>query len=75
MIISTVYVPYTLEQDEDGVWCARADLGPFGAAFGDGETHEEAIAELREAVLLVADDEPELQAYLSQPHVLTLEVA
>lgn len=70
-----MHVSYTIEQDEDGVWCARADLGPYGAAFGDSTTEEEAVSDLREAVLLVAEDEPELVGYLPQPHVLTLEVA
>lgn len=73
--MSIVHVPYTIEQDEDGVWCARADLGRFGVAFGDGANEQEAIDDLREAVLLVAADEPSLTTYLSQPHVLTLEVA
>ena len=27
-----VHIPYTVEQDEDGVWCAHAQLRPeFGA--------------------------------------------
>lgn len=53
----TVHVPYTLEQDEDGVWCAHAWLGSSGGANGNGATPEEAIADLREAVQLVIDED------------------
>jgi predicted RNase H-like HicB family nuclease len=53
----TVHVPYTLERDEDGVWCAHAWLGSSGGANGNGATPEEAIADLREAVHLVIDED------------------
>ena len=53
----TVHVPYTLEQDEDGVWCAHAWLGSSGGAHGNGPTPEEAVADLREAVQMVIDDD------------------
>ena len=46
----TVHVPYTLEQDEDGVWCAAAQLRPGVGAVGDGETPEAALDDLREAL-------------------------
>ncbi|MHB1534147.1 MAG: type II toxin-antitoxin system HicB family antitoxin [Acidimicrobiales bacterium] len=46
----TVHVPYTIEQDEDGVWCAHAQLRPGVGAHGDGETREAAIDDLREAL-------------------------
>jgi predicted RNase H-like HicB family nuclease len=46
-----VHVPYTIEQDEDGVWCAHAQLRPAVGANGDGSTREAAIAELREALI------------------------
>jgi predicted RNase H-like HicB family nuclease len=39
----------TVEQDETGAWCASADL-PGGGAVGAGDTREEAIADLREAL-------------------------
>jgi hypothetical protein len=45
------------EQDEDGVWCAHAWLGSSGGANGNGSTPEEAIADLREAVLMVIDED------------------
>jgi predicted RNase H-like HicB family nuclease len=45
-----VHVPYTVEQDEDGVWCAHAQLRPGVGANGDGSTREAAIADLREAL-------------------------
>ena len=53
----TVRVPYTLEQDEDGIWCAHAWLGSSGGANGNGATPEEAVADLREAVQLVIDED------------------
>lgn len=45
-----VHVPYTLEQDEDGVWCAHAQLYPGVGANGEGDTPKAAIADLRETV-------------------------
>ncbi len=44
------HVPYTLDQDEDGVWCAHAQLRPGVGANGEGGTPEAATADLREAV-------------------------
>ena len=46
----TVHVPYNLEQDEDGVWCASAQLRPGVGAVGDGTTREAALDDLREAL-------------------------
>ena len=46
-------MPYVVEQDEDGVWCACASLRPDVAAFGDGQTLDEAIADLRVALELL----------------------
>jgi predicted RNase H-like HicB family nuclease len=46
-----VHVPYVLEQDEDGVWCASAVLRPGVGAFGDGDTPEAALADLREGLI------------------------
>jgi predicted RNase H-like HicB family nuclease len=68
----TVHVPYTLEQDEDGIWCAHAWLGSSGGANGNGQTPEEAVADLREAVEMVIDEDgvPEQLA-----RTLDLEVA
>jgi predicted RNase H-like HicB family nuclease len=63
-----VHVPYTLEQDQDGVWCASALVRPGAGAVGDGATREEALADLREA--LVA-----LIAEIGAPEEITLEVA
>jgi predicted RNase H-like HicB family nuclease len=53
----TVHVPYTLEQDEDGIWCAHAWLGSSEGANGNGATPDEAIADLREAVQMVIDED------------------
>jgi predicted RNase H-like HicB family nuclease len=44
-----VHVPYTVEQDETGWWAAHASL-PGGGANGEGQTAEEAVADLREAL-------------------------
>ena len=45
-----VHIPYTVEQDEDGVWCAHAQLRPGVGANGEGGTREDAVADLREAL-------------------------
>jgi predicted RNase H-like HicB family nuclease len=45
-----VHVSYTVEQDEDGVWCAHAQLRPGVGAHGEGDTPEAAVADLREAL-------------------------
>jgi len=55
--MATVHVPYTVEQDEDGVWCAHAWLGSSGGANGNGATAEEAFADLREAVRMVIEED------------------
>lgn len=47
---SEVTVPYTIEQDEDGVWCAHALLRHGVGANGEGDTPEAAVADLREAL-------------------------
>jgi predicted RNase H-like HicB family nuclease len=49
-VVRAVHVPYTVEQDEDGVWCAHAQLRPGVGANGEGETAEAAVADLREAL-------------------------
>ena len=46
----TVHVPYTIEPDEDGVWCAAAQLRPGVGAVGDGATREAALDDLRDAL-------------------------
>ncbi|HEY4465526.1 MAG TPA: hypothetical protein VGN41_22895 [Streptosporangiaceae bacterium] len=51
-------MPYTIERDEDGVWCAHAWMGSSGGANGNGLTREEAIADLREAVQMVLEEVP-----------------
>jgi predicted RNase H-like HicB family nuclease len=61
----TVHVPYHLEQDEDGVWCASAQLRPGVGAVGDGGTPEAALADLREALIA-------LLAEVGPPDELTL---
>ena len=45
-----VHVLYTVEQDEDGVWCAHAQLRPGVGANGEGDSPSAAIADLREAL-------------------------
>lgn len=45
-----VHVPYTIDQDEDGVWCAHAQLRPMVGAHGEGPTREAALEDLREAL-------------------------
>lgn len=47
----TIRVPLTLDQDEDGVWCASAELRPGVAAFGDGDTRQAALDDLRAGII------------------------
>ncbi|MBR8740714.1 hypothetical protein [Nocardiopsis sp. MG754419] len=55
-------VPYTIEQDEAGVWCARARLRPGVGARGVGDTPDAALADLRaEFALLVAEGDTRLE--------------
>ena len=63
----SVHVPYTVEQDEDGVWCAHAQLRPGVGASGEGDSAEAAVTDLREALIgLVAE--------FGAPYELTLTV-
>ena len=62
-----VHVPYTVEQDEDGVWCAHAQLRPGVRANGEGDNAQAAVADLREALAgLIAE--------FGAPNELTLMV-
>lgn len=45
-----MHVPYVLERDEDGGWCAHAQIRPNVGAHGEGDTPDEAVADLREAL-------------------------
>ena len=47
---TTVTVPVFVERDEDGVWCAHAQLRPGVGAHGEGDTEEAALDDLREAI-------------------------
>jgi predicted RNase H-like HicB family nuclease len=69
-VIRTIHVPYAVEQDEDGVWCASAQIRPGVGAVGDGPTREAAVADLRDAlVVLLAEVGP------PEELTLTLDVA
>jgi predicted RNase H-like HicB family nuclease len=59
IVTRVVHVPCAVEQDEDGVWCASAQLRPGDGAVGDGPTLEAAIADLRGALeVLLAETGP-----------------
>jgi predicted RNase H-like HicB family nuclease len=45
-----ITVPYVAEVDEDGVWSAHALLDYNVGANGQGDTREEAVEDLREAL-------------------------
>jgi hypothetical protein len=49
-VTRVVHVPYVAEQDEDGVWCASAQLRPGVGAVGGGPTAETVVADLRDAL-------------------------
>jgi predicted RNase H-like HicB family nuclease len=46
-----VTVPVVVEHDEDGAWCAHAQLRPGVGAHGEGESEEAALEDLREALV------------------------
>ena len=50
-----ITVPFTIEQDENGAWCAAAALNPDSFATGEGETREAAIEDLKEAIAALVD--------------------
>lgn len=52
----TVTVPIVVEQDEDGVRCAHAQLRPGLGAHGEGITEEAALADLRTALRGLIED-------------------
>jgi predicted RNase H-like HicB family nuclease len=47
---TTVTVPVVVERDEDGLWCAHAQLRPGVGAHGEGATEQEALDDLRKAL-------------------------
>jgi predicted RNase H-like HicB family nuclease len=49
-MVRAMHVPYAVEQDEDGVWCAHAQLRPGVGANGEGESAAAAVEDLREAL-------------------------
>jgi predicted RNase H-like HicB family nuclease len=51
-----VHVPYMVEQDEGGAWCASASLRPGVAAFGNGPTRDAALADLRAGLELLIEE-------------------
>src|ERR1700728_5279273 len=56
IMTQAVHIPYTVEQDEDGVWCAHAQLRPGVGANGEGDSPTAAVIDLREGLLgLIAE--------------------
>jgi predicted RNase H-like HicB family nuclease len=51
-----VSVPIVIEQEEDGVWCAHAQLRPGLGAHGEGDTEEAAGEDLREALTALIEE-------------------
>jgi 8-oxo-dGTP pyrophosphatase MutT (NUDIX family) len=51
-----IHVPYLVGQDEDGAWCASAQLRPGVGAVGEGRTREAAIADLKAGLALLIDE-------------------
>jgi hypothetical protein len=50
LVSKVVHVQYKISQDEDGVWCASAQLGAGVRSVGYGPTEEAAVADLHAAV-------------------------
>jgi predicted RNase H-like HicB family nuclease len=71
----TVLVPMTVEQDEDGWWCAHARLGPNVGANGQGRTRKEALDDLREAVLASFEADGGIPEWLVRSDLLAVDVA
>jgi predicted RNase H-like HicB family nuclease len=65
---TTVTVPVVVERDEDGVWCAHAQLRPGVGAHGEGDSEEEALDDLREALRGLIEE-------FGVPRALTITVA
>ncbi|MEV2274854.1 hypothetical protein ACIBFB_12080 [Nocardiopsis sp. NPDC050513] len=40
-------IEISVATDEDGAWCARAEVTGGGTAYGEGDTKAEALADLR----------------------------
>lgn len=55
-VIRVVRVPYVVEQDGDGVWCASARLRPCVATFGERPMWEAAMADLGAGLGLPLDE-------------------
>lgn len=49
--LRTVTLPVIVERDEDGVWCAHAQLRPGVGAHDEGETEDAALEDLRAALM------------------------
>ena len=65
MMTRAVHLPHTVGQDEDGVWCAHAQLRPGVGAHGEGNSREAANRDLREVLIgLIAE--------FGVPHELTV---
>lgn len=57
IVTRDVHVPYVIEQDQDGGgWYASAYLRADVAAFGEGDTREAAIADLRAGLELLLEE-------------------
>lgn len=48
---TTITMPVVVERDEDGIWCAHAQLRPGVGAHGEGNTEQEALDDLRQALV------------------------
>jgi len=70
----TVLVPMTVAQDEDGWWCAHAQLGPNVGANGQGRTRKEALDDLREAVLASFEADGGIPEWLVRSDLLAVDV-
>lgn len=70
----TVLVPMSVEQDEDGWWSAHAQLGPNVGANGQGRTRNEALADLREAVVASFKADGGVPEWLVRSDLLAVDV-
>lgn len=62
----------TVEQDEDGIWCARAIVRPGVGAVGDGPTREAALVDMQASLDLLLEELKDLRSADDPPaHVTT----
>jgi hypothetical protein len=69
-----VLVPMTVEQDEDGWWCAHAQLGPNVGANGQGRCRKGTLDDLGEAILASFEADGGVPEWLVRSDLMAVDV-